>query len=288
MKNLLLFFVFLYSITFTNAQSTTSVDEEKIYVVVQEKSQPYEGMETFSKNLISHLDFSDIKTETGSLSVRVQFVVEKDGSLVDIRILNDTHNVLERVKKAFSQMPNWKPAFYEGKKVRSKFTLPMNILVNTLELPEISFDDELKKSLKNFDIDNEYFSFQCNCKITDKRSKSDYENVRYVYLSLDDSAYYVIEFLDNSKYSTTDLMESFLNRVTKNKGEAKEDVFQGKEVKIIKFQEESEGRPIYQKGIILESKEYITLAYVITHYEDGIDVLFDEFLKSLVIKKIVT
>ena len=58
----------------------------------------------------------------------VSFVVEKDGSVSNIRIikgLTDRLNVA--AMKVVEKMPKWKPALNNGKLVRSKFTLPISI-----------------------------------------------------------------------------------------------------------------------------------------------------------------
>lgn len=59
--------------------------------------------------------------------VVIEFVVNTDGSLCDIKLLKSRHKLLDdeavRIVKA---MPKWKPGENEGKPVRSRFTLPLN------------------------------------------------------------------------------------------------------------------------------------------------------------------
>lgn len=58
--------------------------------------------------------------------VIVSFIVEKDGSIDDVNVLQSVDRSLDaeavRVVKA---MPKWKPAFVEGKPVRVQFNLPV-------------------------------------------------------------------------------------------------------------------------------------------------------------------
>ena len=60
--------------------------------------------------------------------VYVTFVVEKDGSLTDIKVLRDigygTGKEAIRVLKA---TPRWNPGEQNGKKVRCTFSLPISL-----------------------------------------------------------------------------------------------------------------------------------------------------------------
>ncbi|MBQ0157288.1 MAG: energy transducer TonB [Bacteroidales bacterium] len=58
--------------------------------------------------------------------VIVSFVVGKDGSINDVTVLRGVHNSLDaEAVRVVKSMPNWNPAENNGKKVRSKFTLPV-------------------------------------------------------------------------------------------------------------------------------------------------------------------
>ncbi len=58
------------------------------------------------------------------------FVVEKDGTLTDIKVLRDPGYGIGKVaEKVLRSMPKWKPAVQNGRSVRSQFTLPITIQV---------------------------------------------------------------------------------------------------------------------------------------------------------------
>lgn len=58
--------------------------------------------------------------------VIVSFVVGKDGSINDVAVVRGVHNSLDaEAVRVVKSMPNWNPAENNGKKVRSKFTLPV-------------------------------------------------------------------------------------------------------------------------------------------------------------------
>lgn len=61
----------------------------------------------------------------------VQFVVEKDGSISDAKIVRGENSGLAKeALRAVNKMPNWKPGKQGGKKVRVKFTLPIDFVLN--------------------------------------------------------------------------------------------------------------------------------------------------------------
>ncbi len=84
------------------------------------------GMEKFYKFISNNYQTPDEEGLKGK--VYVQFVVEKDGSLTDIKILRDigfgTGKEAERVLR---KCPKWSPGEQNGKKVRCTYQLPISI-----------------------------------------------------------------------------------------------------------------------------------------------------------------
>jgi len=59
--------------------------------------------------------------------VYIQFVVEIDGELTDIKIIRGVDSLLDtEVLKMVKLMPNWEPGIKNGKKVRAKQFLPVH------------------------------------------------------------------------------------------------------------------------------------------------------------------
>ncbi len=57
--------------------------------------------------------------------VIVQFTIEKDGSVSDVKVVKSVHPLVdEQVVRAVSAMPAWKPGMHEGKPVRVSYSLP--------------------------------------------------------------------------------------------------------------------------------------------------------------------
>jgi protein TonB len=63
--------------------------------------------------------------------VVMNFVVNKDGSIVDVKISRSPDPRLsEEALRVVNLMPKWKPARQDGKAVRSRFALPVMFRLN--------------------------------------------------------------------------------------------------------------------------------------------------------------
>ncbi len=63
--------------------------------------------------------------------VELVFMVEKDGSLYDIRISKGlTETINTEAIRLIKSMPNWIPGTIDGLKTRQEFTLPINFSLN--------------------------------------------------------------------------------------------------------------------------------------------------------------
>lgn len=58
--------------------------------------------------------------------VMVECVVNKDGSLSDIRVVNEVHESLRKEAiRVIREMPDWKPGMQEGEPVRVRVRIPI-------------------------------------------------------------------------------------------------------------------------------------------------------------------
>lgn len=106
-------------------------DENKIYQASGVEVLPDfpGGIKAFSSYITKNIVISDeMKSEKIKGKVIASFVVEKDGSITDIKILREvgfgTGKEAERVLK---QMPKWRPAALNGKKVRCIYNVPIQL-----------------------------------------------------------------------------------------------------------------------------------------------------------------
>ena len=107
-------------------------DDERIYEVVEENAQFPGGDEACMKWLAEHLKYPSICQEQGVQGrVFVSFVVNKDGSIVDVEIKRSPDpNLSKEAERVVKSMPKCKPARQGNRTVRSRFNLPVMFRLN--------------------------------------------------------------------------------------------------------------------------------------------------------------
>jgi len=89
-------------------------------------------MEAFWKFLMTNLHYPE-SAEADSVQGRVivRFVVEKDGRLTNYEVLQSPDDRLsEEALRVLKMMPRWQPAQQNGRKVRSRFKIPVVFRLN--------------------------------------------------------------------------------------------------------------------------------------------------------------
>ena len=103
-------------------------EEQAIFEVVEEMPQfPEGGQAGLMKYLSSNIKYPTIAQENGTQGrVTVQFVVNQDGSIVDVKVLRGVDPYLDKEAiRVISSMPKWIPGKQRGKPVRVKYTVPV-------------------------------------------------------------------------------------------------------------------------------------------------------------------
>ena len=102
-------------------------EEEEIFQVVEHMPEFPGGMGALMKYLGKNINYPTIAQENGTQGrVIVQFVVNKDGSIVDPRVVRSVDPYLDKeALRVIKSMPKWKPGQQLGKKVRVKYTVPV-------------------------------------------------------------------------------------------------------------------------------------------------------------------
>ena len=102
-------------------------EEQQIFEVVEEAPDFPGGMGALMKFLGSNIKYPTIAQENGVQGrVIVQFVVNKDGSIVDAKVMRSVDPYLDKeALRVVSSMPKWKPGKQRGKAVRCRYTVPV-------------------------------------------------------------------------------------------------------------------------------------------------------------------
>lgn len=105
-------------------------DGNQIYYAVEKQAGPSGGMQSFYKSFAAKYNAPDVDEGVRQIKVMLQFVVEKDGSFTDIKVVRDPgYGAGKEAMRVLRSMPKWTPAEQNGRKVRSQFTLPITINV---------------------------------------------------------------------------------------------------------------------------------------------------------------
>ena len=108
------------------------VDEQQIFTIVEEQPEFPGGMAECYKWIGKNLNYPTISAENGVQGrVTVNFVVNVDGSIVDVKVLRGVDPYLDKeAVRVVSKMPKWKPGKQRGKAVRCSFNLPVRFKLN--------------------------------------------------------------------------------------------------------------------------------------------------------------
>ena len=132
MRNIL--FLLLCFGIFQNAQSQTDSskaqpkEDNSVYnsAGIEVKPEFKGGLSKFYTYIIKNYRSPDVPGLKGQ--VLVSFVIEKDGSITDIKVLKDIgYGSGEEAIRVLKNCPKWTPAEQNGKTVRCQFMLPIAI-----------------------------------------------------------------------------------------------------------------------------------------------------------------
>ena len=104
-------------------------EEEVIFMVVETMPEFPGGQQALFKYLGENVKYPVIAQENGIQGrVICQFVVNKDGSIVDVVVVRSSGepSLDKEALRVINSMPKWKPGKQRGKPVRVKYTVPVN------------------------------------------------------------------------------------------------------------------------------------------------------------------
>ena len=99
----------------------------KVFDVVEEMPSFPGGQAALMSFLSSNIKYPVVAQETGVQGrVIVGFVVERDGSITDVKVMRSVDPSLDReAQRVVRAMPRWKPGKQNGSAVRVKYTVPV-------------------------------------------------------------------------------------------------------------------------------------------------------------------
>ena len=120
-----LFLIMLLAFVSVNAYSQSDDADNDVYNMVDQSAKFQDGYNSIIKFVQENIKFPAEAQENnvhGKLMVSV--VVEKDGSLSDIKIKKGLgYGLDEEIVRIIKMMPKWQPAQHKGKTVRQSQTI---------------------------------------------------------------------------------------------------------------------------------------------------------------------
>ncbi len=134
----ILFFVMVLMVNMVSVGQDVRKDKDArteqdgaIFTIVEQMPEFPGGMEALYQFLAANIKYPGTKDVCVSGKVFVTFVIEKDGTVSDAKVVRKLHPAFdEEALRVVKLMPKWKPGQQDGKPVRVQFNLPINFSLN--------------------------------------------------------------------------------------------------------------------------------------------------------------
>lgn len=105
-----------------------NTEEGEIFTVVETMPEFPGGQSALSKYISNNLNYPESAKINGvSGRVFVSFIINKDGTISDVKIMKSVNEQLDaEAIRVIKSMPNWKPGKQRGEPVRVQYNMPIN------------------------------------------------------------------------------------------------------------------------------------------------------------------
>lgn len=126
-KIILLLSFFISVIIYSQTKEITAQDSTFVHEKVEKLAEFPGGINEF-RNQFTKVFRSDKIKEKGFVKTLVLFVVEKDGSIIEVKALGGSQSFNDESIRAIKKIKGkWIPAEFNGEKVRFRFKLPLTM-----------------------------------------------------------------------------------------------------------------------------------------------------------------
>ncbi len=129
MKRFIVLFVLTLTGIMSYGQTQDSVKEEKLQYQEVDVKPSFNGGDAnqFAAWVAENIVYPEVAKNNGVTGrVVLQFVIEKDGSVNDVKVLRGVDPALDaEAVRVVSMSPKWSPGMEGGKPVRVSFTFPL-------------------------------------------------------------------------------------------------------------------------------------------------------------------
>jgi len=109
-------------------EKAVTEDENKIFTAVEQEPTPAGGIGKFYEYLAKNIRYPAVAKENNVQGkVFLTFVVERDGSITDVKVLRGLGNGCdEEAMRVLRAAPKWKPGIQNGRPVRVQYQVPIS------------------------------------------------------------------------------------------------------------------------------------------------------------------
>lgn len=109
-------------------QTAEATTDSEVFIVVEQMPEFPGGVNAMRAYLAKNIKYPVVALENGLQgTVYVSFVVNQDGSIVDVNILRGVDSSLDKeAVRVVQSMPKWKPGRQGGKSVRVSYQVPIS------------------------------------------------------------------------------------------------------------------------------------------------------------------
>ncbi|KAA5538225.1 energy transducer TonB [Paenimyroides baculatum] len=264
-----------------------SVLAQETPIMPQVKAQPKEGLEVFYKNFINEFKLPSVPKGIYEVAIRLKFIVEKDGSFSNIEVVDDNLNITEEAIRVLKEMPIWNAAVYEGKYVRSSYTLPIKIKVKDPDSNEFNNKEEKKAFLKTLNanvVDTDYFNLECNCALAKSSKNDELQTEEFLLYSQDNKASYTIAFRKMDLQQAQKELETVKSDAIRQKATVKNTKFNGIKTTEISINIPNGDYVDNYRMLFLYHNQYVIAVSVVSYKTQLADLLFEHFKGNFKLK----
>ena len=112
----------------TTVEVKPQVSESQVYTEVEQLAEFKGGINAFRSKVQNNFDTSVMSGDEGTVKTEVTFVVERDGSITDVKASGPNKDfIAEAIRTVKSVRDKWTPAKINGQAVRYRYRLPLTM-----------------------------------------------------------------------------------------------------------------------------------------------------------------
>ncbi|MDR6517030.1 energy transducer TonB [Chryseobacterium camelliae] len=112
----------------STAEVKPQVSDTQVYTEVEQTAEFPGGINSFRSKVSSNFDGSAMNGDEGTVKAEVTFVVERDGSITDVKASGKNSDFNAEAVRTIKSIKNkWTPAKINGQAVRYRFRLPLTM-----------------------------------------------------------------------------------------------------------------------------------------------------------------